>query len=435
LVDGDRRMRFVLVVIVFLVGAALSVVRAAEAPDAQAGPPIDRKWKLVFRDEFDGTAIDEATWKPSDYTTWDHPGFKTRLAKENCGLDGEGHLVVRLTQDEDGTIAFNGGLITRDFQKAFGYIETRVRFSTQPGWWGFVCTIRNNTLSNYGDDLFENPQEFDVFEDFFKPKAHPFWPEDRHHVISQAFHATVGLGFQDQGDGSGATDHDTRKKNMLAVTAPGRVLRHEYHRLQDYGGWHTVALRWGPLENIFFVDGKETYRTTYKDTPITNVPQKLVVGSVFKTPKPLKRDAEHDAKYPPFYGWLEDAKLPDQLVVDYIRWYDEDPGEQSAPAVTLALDGDRSGLVQGRPATFRVNVTDKDGSPISVQLFAKGYLRAEAALDATGAAQTFTITNLFPGANTLIATAVDDDGLVGLSAPLRVTVKSAAASPAASDDK
>jgi hypothetical protein len=310
-----------------------------------------------------------------------------------------------------------------------------VRFSTQPGWWGFVCTIRNNTMPNYGDDLFENPQEFDVFEDYYKPKAHPFWPEDRHHVISQAFHATVGLGFQDQGDGSGATAFDSRKKVMLAVTAPSRVLRHEYHQLEDYGGWHTVALRWGPLENIFYVDGKEMYRTTYKDSPITNVPQKLFVGGAHKTPQPLKKDAEHDAKYPPFYGWLEDAKLPDQLVVDYVRWYDEDPGERSAPVVTLALDGDPSGLVQGRPATFRVNVADKDGRPMSVQLFAKGYLRAEATLDAVDGAQAFTITNLFPGPNTLIATAVDDDGLVGLSAPLRVTVKPATASRVAPEDE
>jgi hypothetical protein len=424
-------MRYVLGLLVFLASFPLAVARAAESAGTQAGPPSDRKWKLVFSDEFDGTAIDATLWKPSDYTTWEHPAFKTRLAKENCALDGEGHLVVRLTQDEDGTIAFNGGLITRDFQKAFGYIETRVRFSTQPGWWGFVCTIRNNTLTNYGDDLFENPQEFDVFEDYYKPKAHPFWPEDRHHVISQAFHATVGLGFQDQGDGSGATAFDTRKKVMLAVAAPSRVLRHEYHQLEDYGGWHTVALRWGPLENIFYVDGKETYRTTYKDTPITNVPQKLFVGGAHKTPKPLKKDAEHDAKYPPFYGWLEDAKLPDQLVVDYIRWYDEDPGERSAPVVTLALDGEPSGLVQGQPATFRVHVADKDGRPMSVQLFAKGYLRAEATLDAADGAQAFTITNLFPGPNTLIATAVDDDGLVGLSAPLRVTVKPAMASPVA----
>jgi hypothetical protein len=67
----------------------------------------------------------------------------------------------------------------------------------------------------------------------------PFWPEDRHHVIGQAFHATVGLGLQDQGDGSGATTYDTRKKDMLAVTAPGRVLLHER---RNPGGGYAVIL-------------------------------------------------------------------------------------------------------------------------------------------------------------------------------------------------
>jgi hypothetical protein len=161
-------------------------------------------------------------------------------------------------------------------------------------------------------------------------------------------------------------------------------------------------------------------RLTYKDTAITTVPQKLSVGSVFRTPPQLKKDS---GKLP-FYGWLEDAKLPDQLVVDYIRWYDEDPGDKTAPTVTLTLDGDPSSLAPGQPATFRVHAEDKDGKLHSVQLFAKGYLRAEAMLDAAQTDQAFTISNLFEGDNTLIATAVDNDGLVGLSAPVRVKVKS-----------
>jgi hypothetical protein len=110
--------------------------------------------------------------------------------------------------------------------------------------------------------------------------------------------------------------------------------------------------------------------------------------------------------------------------VDYIRWYDEDPGDKTAPAVTLTFDGDPSALVPGQPTTFRVHAEDKDGKLVSVQLFAKGYLRAETKIGTAQTDQTFTISNLFEGDNTLIATAVDNDGLVGLSAPVRVKVKS-----------
>jgi hypothetical protein len=111
-------------------------------------------------------------------------------------------------------------------------------------------------------------------------------------------------------------------------------------------------------------------------------------------------------------------------VVDYIRWYDEDPGDKTAPNVTLTLDGNPSALVPSQPATLRVSAKDEDGKLQSVQLFAKGYLRAEAKVDAAQTDQSFTISNLFEGDNTVIATAVDNDGHVGLSAPVRVKVKS-----------
>jgi hypothetical protein len=411
-------MKLTLNLLAALLLAPLAACHSQEDSGVPSVPTPDPKWKLVFSDEFNGTAIDDTKWKPSDHTTWVHPGFKTRLAKENCAQDGKGNLVVQLTQDKDGSIAFNSGLMTRNFQKAFGYIETRVQFSSQPGWWGFVCTIRNNTLPNYGDDPFENPQEFDIFEDFYKPKIEPSRSAVYQNVICQAYHATVGLGFQDQGDGSGASTFDTRKKNMLAVGKTSRVLRQAVHALKEYGGWHTIGLRWGPLEQVFYVDGQETLRLTYKDTPITTVPQKLFVGGVFKTPPKLKKDGGSL----PFYGWLEDAKLPDKLVVDYVRWYEEDPGDKTAPTVTLTLDGDPNALAHGQPATFRVSAKDKDGKLQSVQLFAKGYLRAEAKTDDSQTDQVFTIRNLFEGDNTLIATAVDNDGLVGISSPLRVKV-------------
>jgi hypothetical protein len=411
-------MKHTLTLLTALLLAPLAVLHAQDTASSPSGPPSGPKWKLVFSDEFNGTTIDDAKWKTRDPSAWEYPGFKTRLAKENCAQDGKGNLVVRLTRDEDSTIAFNQGLGTRDFQKAFGYIETRVQFSTQPGWWGAVWTLGNNTLPLYGHDPFENPQEFDIFEDFYKPKIEPSRSAAYQNVICHAYHATIGLGFQDQGDGSGASTFDTRKKNMLAVDKTSRVLRHVVHALKEYGGWHTIGLRWGPLEQVFYVDGQETLRLTYKDTPITTVPQKLFVGGVFKTPPKLKKDGGSL----PFYGWLEDAKLPDKLVVDYVRWYEEDPGDKTAPTVTLTLDGDPNALAHGQPATFRVSAKDKDGKLQSVQLFAKGYLRAEAKTDDSQTDQVFTIRNLFEGDNTLIATAVDNDGLVGISSPLRVKV-------------
>jgi hypothetical protein len=417
-------MRHTLTLLIALLLAPL----ASQAADTSIPPapltPLGKKWKLAFSDEFDGKAIDGTKWKPINNADWVHPDFKTRQTKENCALDGQGHLVIRISRDADGTIAYNHGLQTQDFQKAFGYVEARVQFSTQPGWWGHVCLIRNNTLPSYGHDLFESAQEFDIVEDFYKPKVHPEWPAERQNVISQAFHATVGLGFQDQGDGSAVSEYGKRKKDTLGITRPGRVFRAERFKPAEYAGWHTVGLHWGPLEQVFYLDGKATLRLSYKDTPITIVPQKLMTGGVFKTPNPVKKDAPPDAKSMPFYGWLEDALLPDQLVVDYLRWYDEDLGSDHAPVVTVDVVHDEifatDKFPAGKPLTFRIRAQDADGRIVSVQLFAKGYLRAEAKLDTPQADQTFALSNLFEGDNTVIATAVDNDGHVGLSAPLRV---------------
>jgi beta-glucanase (GH16 family) len=98
-------MKPALTLLTALLLAPLATSHAQDTASSPSGPASGTKWKLAFGDEFDGNAIDEAKWKPSDHTKWVHPSFKTRLAKENCAVDGKGHLVIRLTRDEDGTLA------------------------------------------------------------------------------------------------------------------------------------------------------------------------------------------------------------------------------------------------------------------------------------------------------------------------------------------
>jgi hypothetical protein len=384
------------------------------------GLPIGKDWSLVWNEEFDGTSVDEARWnRATENPSWVHPSFKTRFSEANCAVDGRGHLVIRLTREADGTIGYHPGLQTRNFQRAFGYVETRVQFTTQPGWWGSVCLIRNNSIPNYGHDTFESPQEFDIFEDFHKPKVEPTRPVAWHNTISQAYHATVMLGFQDQGDGSGAIrGNDSRKRDMAAVSKISRVLRVGRPRIEGYTGWHTVGLQWSPLEQIFYVDGQETFRQSYKDTPVTTVPLRVLIVGCLRTPAVLRKDGGAL----PFYGWLEDATLPDQLVVDYVRWYDVDVGDKKVPAVTVTLDGNPVALRHGQPVTLRIRAEDSDGAVKAVYLFAKGYIRAEMDVDSSQIDQTFTVGNLFEGDNTIIAMARDNDGFIGISVPLRITL-------------
>jgi beta-glucanase (GH16 family) len=390
-----------------LVCQGLSAAEVRTAPNVtkaafREGPPAGKQWKLVWNDEFDGKEIDLGRWAHGSASPYTPPENDP-----NTRLDGEGHLVCTFSLDNAGKPVL-GGIHSRSFEKAYGYFETRVQFSTQPGWWGAVWLQGRTWFHQEGSDTFLFPQEFDMFEDFYKPKRNP--------DISHCYHAVAGLSTTvDQGDGKGIGGGGMINRKEVCRVSSGRQAL-----LEEYGGWHTVGFEWTPLEHIWYVDGQETLRQSYRDVPVTSVPQIVKIGGVFTTPRKSKQAGGQE----PFYGWLEDAKLPDQLKVDYFRVYDEDHAGKKPPQLTVTLENAEAGTRQGQPATFRIQAGDQDGTVKTIYLFSKGHIRAEVAVDAATADQRITVSNLFPGRNTVIAMAKDNDGLVGLSAPLRVDVLS-----------
>ncbi len=387
-----------LFVTLLIVSAA--VLAAAEPAAPPVGPPADRAWKLVWSDEFDGGAIDATKWIIRPARPWNWPGIPTAPEPNNLRLDGQGHCIVELTRDPDGTVRHESGMVST-FEQAYGYFETRVQFSREPGWWTGVW------LAGYpwvcGPDPFRTSQEFDILEDFYKPK--------QRNDISHGYHCSVGLQQlpHDQGNARGVG-----AGVMLSSTQLGRTSAAKSAVLDDYSGWHVVGFRWTPLEHIFFVDGRETYRQTYHDVPVTSVPQRLNIGGCFRTPK----SPEHK----PFFGRLEDAMLPDRLLVDYVRVYEEDAGPGGLPQVTLTTDGPVT-FQDGQPVTFRVTASAADRTITDIMLFSMGRLRAEQAVGEASSSVTtsFTVANLFPGpVNTVIAMARDNAGFVGQSAPMRI---------------
>jgi len=69
-------------------------------------------------------------------------------------------------------------------------------------------------------------------------------------------------------------------------------------------GFHTFALWWKSDEYVFYVDGKETGRTS--------------AGGVCQVPIYIKLSDEIEE----WGGDISKAKLPDRFVVDYVRVYD-----------------------------------------------------------------------------------------------------------------
>jgi hypothetical protein len=103
------------------------------APGAGAGggavpelPPPASGRKLIFGDEFNGTALDPAAWELYDGPGNENHGLRRPSA---LSLDGQGNLVIT-GQMVNGTIVSGGMGAWRNF--TYGRVETRVRTETDP---------------------------------------------------------------------------------------------------------------------------------------------------------------------------------------------------------------------------------------------------------------------------------------------------------------
>lgn len=239
------------------VGMAQSGALAEWLPPAPAG----QQWKLIWQDEFDGAKLDEVKWnRLGDWKRRD--GF---WIKEDALVDGQGHLVLRTRQEGD---RFTCGAVNTQgkFEHTFGYYVIRARLPRQPGHWPafWLMSPGVGRVGNEGRD----GTEIDIIE-----------------IPWRDGQLTSNLHW----DGYGK-DH---KSAGVRFTVTGVT-----------EGWHTFSLWWKPDEYVFFVDGKETWRTT--------------AGGVSQAPEYLKLTEEIGS----WGGDIRKAQLPDHFEVDYVRVYD-----------------------------------------------------------------------------------------------------------------
>jgi len=218
-------------------------------------------WQLIWNDEFDGSAVDQSKWDVmGDWQRRD--GF---WVKNDVYVDGRGHLILRTKKDGDRYTC--GAARTRGkFEHAYGYWVCRCKFPKEQGHWP-AFWLHADTVGRIGD-AGRDGTEIDIME---KP-----WREDR---ITQNLHWD-GYGKEHQHVGT-------------TFDFPG---------LSE--GFHTFGLHWTPEEYVFYVDGKETWRTSG--------------GGVSQTPGYIKLTEEIGS----WGGDIAQANLPDHFIVDYVRVYD-----------------------------------------------------------------------------------------------------------------
>lgn len=252
-----------------VLGCGLSAGNAATPADTLPTPPAGQAWKLVWQDEFDGTKIDETKWERPDMQRRD--GWWTPAA---ASLDGEGHLVMKTYKEGDKY--FDACMRTKGkYEHTFGYYVARIKFHREQGHWP-AFWLMGDGVHRVGDDG-RDGTEIDIVE---KP-----WLDGR---ICHAVHW----------DGYG----EAHKSEAHKPTVEGVM-----------DGWHTFSLMWTPEEYVFYVDGKESWRTK--------------AGGICRAPLYIKLTDEIGD----WAGDIKKAKLPDQFMVDYVRVYDLVPGS-AAPA-------------------------------------------------------------------------------------------------------
>ncbi len=246
-----------------LIIAALISPRALAASPTDSVPPAPagQEWKLAWHDEFDSAKLDESKWnRLGDSKRRD--GF---WIKDDAFLNGQGQLILRTRKDGE---RFTCGAVNTQgkFEHAFGYYVARCKMPTQPGHWP-AFWLMSKGVNKVGDDG-RDGTEIDIME---MP-----WRDGK---------LTSNLHW----DGYGKAHKSAGTKFTIpAVT----------------NGFHTFSLLWQPTNYVFYVDGKEVWRSA--------------AGGVSQAPEFIKLTEEIGK----WGGDIRAAQLPDAFEVDYVRVYD-----------------------------------------------------------------------------------------------------------------
>lgn len=241
----------------------------------------DRRWSMVFSDEFDGTDLENG-WNTCHW--WQVDGGCTIASNDEqqwyrpeAVSVGDGVLLLTATADPQTTtdgqrLPYRSGMVTTGyadnddasatFAFTYGYVEVRMQLPTGAGTWPAVWLLSADR---------ESLPEIDLFESYgSRPDA--------------------------------MTAHVHRE-----VDGERSSVRFEAPVVTSSDGWHVVGLEWMPDSIEFNLDGEVVGRV---DDPasIPDTPMYLIVNLALGGPA----------------GDVDAASLPQQMQVDYVRvWQQE----------------------------------------------------------------------------------------------------------------
>lgn len=266
------------------------IAAKAPAPDALPDwlgkrPPVEGDWVKTFDEEFDGNAIDEKKWNIYSGNPWDK---RSHFSRENvrvggglCKLHYEKKTGFVNDDPSKGQTDYATGFLSTSgkWVQRYGYFESRMKLTRAPGLWPAFWLMPDRGVeagpSWKRSDTANGGMEFDIMEFLAR------WGQYRYNI---AMHW----------DGYGKSHQQTGTTKVYF--AP------------DKDGFITAGLLWTPGLAVYYANGREVARW---ETPRISVIQSHIIFTNVTG------------------GWdndpLDDAKLPDDFVIDYVRcWQRKD---------------------------------------------------------------------------------------------------------------
>jgi len=145
--------------ILSLIILLMTTLTSCNKQDITIPDHIRKDYKLVWNDEFDGDQLDTTKW---DYrATGSKRGYGI-VTEDNCYLDGDGHLVIKVTKKIGDYMIGQVGT-QKKYLTTFGYFECRAKMNYELGphmaFW-----LQSSSMGIEDDNPAENGTEIDIFE-------------------------------------------------------------------------------------------------------------------------------------------------------------------------------------------------------------------------------------------------------------------------------
>lgn len=241
-----------------------SEVPITEQPVISPTPShILKDYNLAWNDEFEGNNLDLTKW---NYRGEGSVRKLATVSRETVKLDGDGNLQIMVTKDANGIYYVGQASTDGLYITKYGYFECKAKLNQSIGphvaFW-----LQSNTMGIEDNNPQKNGTEIDIFE--YHRKKPTFLFHNLHWNGYGSAHQTIGTKID----------------------------------LPNIGtGYHTFGLEWTENEYVFYVDGKETWRTS---TAVSQTEQYIILSTELTG----------------FGGDPALGTFPDRVLFDYVRVY------------------------------------------------------------------------------------------------------------------